>query len=193
MATKNDSTPSYPENGYLYSITDRTKNYAIIDNKTKYTDGDFGGYFIKGEKYYFSVTAIYLDKIVPGNAIRVQYDGEDSPELFPAPQVSAAYEDGKLVIKWDKIDSPQLVEYRLVISEKNKTPAYPADGYYDEAYPADTTSVVIDGSKTYHDGDFSDLTYGNEYYFSVTAVYKNNKYVAGNPVKVLYLISDENK
>jgi len=191
VASKDDSTPSYPENGYLYSITDKTKNYAIIDNKTKYTEGDFGGYFINGEKYYFSVTAVYTDKVVPGNAVRVKYSGEDSPELFPAPEVSAAYKDGKLVIKWDKIDSPQLVEYRLVISEENKTPAYPADGYYNKPYSADTTSVVIDGSKTYYDGDFSTLTYGNEYYFSVTAVYKNNKYVAGNPVKVLYLISDE--
>jgi hypothetical protein len=192
VASKSDSTPGYPENGYLYAISDRTKNYAIIDNTTEYTNGDFDGYFIKGEKYYFSIAAVYSDKIVTGNAIQVQYNGDDSPVMFPAPVVSATYEDGNLVVKWDKIDSPQLVEYRLVISEENKTPAYPADGFYDKPYSPDTTAVLIDRSKTYTDGDFSTLTYGNEYYFSVTAVYKNNKYVAGNPVKVLYLVSANN-
>lgn len=189
VASKNDSTPSYPDNGYLYAISDRTKNYAVIDNSTAYNNGDFGGYFIKGEKYYFSVIAVYTDKVVGGNVIQCQYNGPDHPELFPAPVLTAAYEDGNLVLKWDKISSPELVEYRVVISEKNKAPAYPADGYYNAPYSPDTTSVIIDPSNVYTNGDFTTLTYGNEYYFSVTAVYKNNKYVAGNAVKVLYLVS----
>ena len=121
--------------------------------------------------------------------IQYQYNGADNPELFPAPVVTATYEDGNLVVKWDKIDSPELVEYRVVISKDNKTPAYPANGFYNAPYSVDTTSVTIDASNTYTNGDFSALTYSNEYYFSVTAVYKNNKYVAGNAVKVLYLIS----
>ncbi|HHW30819.1 MAG TPA: hypothetical protein GXX20_03965 [Clostridiaceae bacterium] len=110
--------------------------------------------------------------------------------MFPAPVVTAAYEDGNLVLRWDKINSTELVEYRVVISEKNNTPAYPADGFYNAPYSADTTSVTIDPTNVYTNGDFTALTYGNEYYFSVTAVYKNNKYVAGNVVKIIYLISD---
>lgn len=191
VASKNDSSPSYPDNGYLYVISDRDKNYAVIDNKTAYTGGDFGSYFIKGEKYYFSITAVYSDRTVTGNTIRYVYNGGDHPSLFPAPNVSAVYEDGKLVIKWDRIDSPYLAEYRVVISEKNQSPAYPADGFYDVPYSKDTDSVTIDASKLYTDGDFSALEYGKEYYFSVTAVYNNNKYVAGNAVKVLYLVSSE--
>lgn len=191
VASKNDSTPSYPENGYLFSISDRNKNYAVIDNKTAYTDGDFGGYFVKGEKYYFNITAVYDDAVIAGNTIQVQYNGEDSPVLFPAPKVSAAYEGGKLLVKWDKIDSERLKEYRVVISQNNQSPAWPANGFYDTAYGKDVTSVEIDGSKTYNDGDFTSLTYGTEYYISVTAVYDNDKTVAGNAVKVLYLISTE--
>ena len=189
-ASKNDSTVTYPENGYLYKINDVNRTYAVIDNSTRYTDGDFEGYFINGEQYYFSVTAVYNDKSVTGNTIRCTYVGEDSPELFPAPQVSAAYEDGKLVVKWNKLDSSLLTEYRVVISEKSDKPAYPANGYYDQAYGKDTTSVVIDSSKQYHNGDFEKLTYATEYYISVTAVY-GNKYVAGNAVKILYLINDQ--
>lgn len=189
VASKNDDTPSYPDNGYLYSITDRNKNYAVIDNLTAYTNGDFGGYFIKGDQYYFSITAEYRDKKIPGNVIRVQYNGEDSAALFPAPQVSAVYEDDKLIVKWNKVNSSLLTEYRVVISEKNQTPAYPANGFYETAYDANTTSVVIDTAKPYANGDFTKLTYGTEYYISVTAVY-GDKYVPGNAVKLLYLINE---
>jgi hypothetical protein len=78
----------------------------------------------------------------------------------------------------------------VVISEKNQTPAYPANGYYETAYDANTTSVEIDTAKTYSNGDFSMLIYGTEYYISVTAVY-GSKYVPGNAVKMLYLINEQ--
>ncbi len=189
VASKGDSTPSYPDNGYLLSITDRNKNYAVIDNLTAYTGGDIGGYFVKGENYYFNITAVYEDRVIAGNTIQVQYNGEDSAVLFPAPKVTAAYEEGKLVVRWDKIDSARLAEYRVVISQNTQTPAYPANGFYDAALGKDITSVEIDGTKTYSGGDFAALTYGMEYNFSVTAVYDNGKYVAGNAVKILYLIN----
>lgn len=187
VASKNDETPSYPDNGYLYTITDRTKNYAVIDNSTAYSNGDFGGYFVKGEQYNFSITAEYRDRKIAGNVIKCQYNGENNA-LLSAPQVSAVYENGKLVVKWNKIDSTLLTEYRVVISEKNQTPAYPANGYYEAAYDVNTTSAVIDTSKTYTNGDFTKLTYGTEYYISVTAVY-GDRYMAGNAVKMLYLIN----
>lgn len=189
VASKGDSTPSYPDDGYLFSISDSNKNYAVIDNTTAYTKGDFGGYFVKGEKYYFNITAVYEDRVIAGNTIQVQYNGDDSAVVFPVPKVTAAYEGGKLLVKWDKIDSAKLVEYRVVISQNNQAPIYPANGYYDAALGKDVTSVEIDGIKTYTGGDFTALTYGTEYNFSVTAVYDNGKYVAGNAVKVLYLIN----
>lgn len=189
VVSKGDSTPSYPDDGYLFSISDSNRNYAVIDNTTAYTDGDFGGYFVKGEKYYFNITAVYEDRVIAGNTIQVQYNGEDSAVLFPIPKVTAAYEEGKLMVRWDKIDSARLVEYRVVISQNTQTPAYPANGFYDTAYGKDVTSIEIDGTKTYNNGDFDALTYGTEYNFSVTAVYDNGKNVAGNAVKILYLIS----
>jgi hypothetical protein len=188
VASKYDSTPSYPENGYLYKITDRNKNYAIIDSKTEYKDGDFGKYLSKGEKYYFSITAVYNDRNVPGNTIQFQYNGADNPDVYKAPSVTTAYENGRLVVKWNKIDSPELIEYRVVISQNKKGPAYPADGYYNGAYSKDTTSAVIDPSITYTGGDLTTLNDGTMYNVSVTAVYKNDKYVAGNAVEVLYLL-----
>jgi len=188
VASKSDSTPSYPDNGYLFYITDRSKNYAVIDNATAYKNGDFEGYFVKGEKYYFAITAVYSDRSITGNTIQYQYNGADNPALFPAPAVNATYENGKLVIKWNKINSARLKEYRLVISQNKQTPVYPTDGFFNTAYDVSTTSAAIDVTMPYTNGDFTALTYGTEYYFSVTAVYDDNKYIAGNAVKVLYLV-----
>jgi hypothetical protein len=187
VASKDDSTPSYPENGYLYWITDKNRDYAVIDNTAQYNGGDFGKYFISGQTYHFSVTAIYSDRNVAGNTLTLKYEGPDSPELFPAPVVKAEYENGKLVIKWNKIESPELVEYRVVISQNSQSPVYPANGYY-EIYNKDTTSAILDETVEYTNGDFKKLIDGTEYYFSVTAVYNNSKYIAGNAVKKLYLL-----
>ncbi len=188
VASKYDSNPSYPDNGYLYKITDRNINYAIIDSNTEYKDGDFGKYLSKGDKYYFSITAVYNDKNVQGNTVQSQYNGPDNPSVYPAPSVKAAYEDGKLVLKWDRIDSSELKEYRVVVSKGKKNPAYPEDGYYKAAYDKSTTSVVIDPAASYSGGDFGTLTDGTIYYVSVTAVYNNDKYIAGNAIDVLYLL-----
>jgi hypothetical protein len=186
VISKKNSNPGI-DDGYLYRIKDRNTTSAKINNTQKYTDGDFGNYLTKGERYYITVVAVYKDGSVAGNAIRFRYNGDENPELYQETVVSAVYEDGNLVIKWNKIDSPLLVEYRLVISRKNPKPAYPADGYYYKAFSPDTTEVVIDPSKPYRNGDFSGLEYGKDYYFSVTAVYKDKVYIPGNAVKVLYL------
>jgi len=186
VISKDDSLPTWPDNGYLYWITDRNRNYAVIDNTTPYTGGDFGSYLVKGEKYFFNVTAVYTDRIITGNVIQYTYNGEDHPSLFPALVMNIEENDeGKLVIKWNKIDSPELLEYRLVISQYDQTPVYPENGFYKGAFDKETTSVTID-SVNYNGGDFSTLTHGTEYYFSITAVYRNNKYIAGNVIKRFY-------
>lgn len=187
VASKNDSTPSYPENGYLYWITDRNRNYAVIDNSTAYNDGDFGKYFVNGENYYFSVTAVYKDRNVTGNVIKRKYEGKDSEDFFPAPVVSAQYENGILVVRWNKIDSPHLSQYKVVISKNTQSPVYPANGYYG-VYDKNTTSAALSVDVKYKNGDFSKLEDGTEYYISVTAVYNGNKYVAGNTVNKLFLL-----
>ena len=43
-----DSSPTYPENGYLYYITDKNQTSAVIDNSTPYNgNSDFGKYLEK--------------------------------------------------------------------------------------------------------------------------------------------------
>ena len=73
VISENNSNPKYPNDGYLYWITDRNKNYATIDNSSTYNNGDFGNYLTKSKKYYISVTAVYDDKNIPGNVLEFVY------------------------------------------------------------------------------------------------------------------------
>jgi hypothetical protein len=74
VISKNDSTPTYPDNGYLYYITNRNQTSAVINNSTPYNGtSDFGQYLKNGEKYYISVTAVYTDRVVAGNVVRKTY------------------------------------------------------------------------------------------------------------------------
>lgn len=69
VISKDNSNPKYPEDGYLYYITDKNRTYAYVDNKEPYKNGDFGQYLTSGQQYYFSITAVYKEGKVPGNVV----------------------------------------------------------------------------------------------------------------------------
>ena len=81
VISKNNSHPKYPDDGYMFWITDRNHNYATIDNVTHYNGGDIGGYLQSGQKYYFSITALYSDNAkVPGNVIQLVFPPDNTPQ-----------------------------------------------------------------------------------------------------------------
>ena len=71
VAAQNDKSPIYPENGYLQWIPDKYKTSTEIWTGTEYYEGDFDK-FKAGEKVYVSVTAVYQDKKIRGNAVLVE-------------------------------------------------------------------------------------------------------------------------
>jgi PKD repeat protein len=73
VISKNNPNPKYPDDGYMFWITDRTRNYAVISRTEHYNGSDFGGYLHPGESYYFSVTAVYSDTKVAGNTVLLEY------------------------------------------------------------------------------------------------------------------------
>lgn len=76
VAAQNDSTPIYPENGYLQWIPDKYKTATEIWTGSEYYEGDFSK-FKPGEKVYVSVTAVYQDRKVRGNAILIEVPSYD--------------------------------------------------------------------------------------------------------------------
>jgi PKD repeat protein len=84
VISKNNPGPKYPNDGYMYWITDRYQNYSVIDTKTAYNGGDIGGYLKPGQSYYFSITAVYTNENIPGNGIRMTYPAHiQTPETLP--------------------------------------------------------------------------------------------------------------
>jgi PKD repeat protein len=75
VISKNNPYPKYPDDGYMFWITNRNTNYSVISSTDHYNGGDFGGYLQPGQSYYFSITAVYSDTKVAGNVVLLQYPG----------------------------------------------------------------------------------------------------------------------
>jgi PKD repeat protein len=73
VISKNNPNPKYPDDGYMFWITDRNTNYSVISSTDHYNGGDFDGYMQPGESYYFSITAVYSDTKVAGNVVELEY------------------------------------------------------------------------------------------------------------------------
>ena len=71
VASKSNPNPVYSEDGYAFWITELSVLSKEIYAGTNYNGGDLGGKFIAGENYYISVTAVYSDAKIPGNAILI--------------------------------------------------------------------------------------------------------------------------
>lgn len=189
IISKNDSTPQYPENGYLYYITNKNQTSAIVDNHEPYKNGDFGEYLTPGQKYYFSVTALYNDRKVPGNVVALTYPGSTSGDTRvdrTTTTVTGKIDGSKIVLNWQPVTGDGFNYYKVVISKNNSRPKYPEDGYLYYFTDKNQTTATIDNSSAYNGGDFGGyLVPGEKYYFSITVVYGDRK-LPSNTISLVY-------
>lgn len=186
VVSKNDSTPSYPENGYFQYITNSATTYTILQAGDSYNGGDVGGKLQGGTEYYFSVTALYGDKKVAGNVVKLEMPGDttNTGDGYTVPNVSAQVVGDHVVMSWDKITSSRFAGYKVVISKSDSTPKYPDNGYFEYITDRDTVSTAIHAGDGYNGGDFDgELQSGESYYFSITVLY-GDRNVAGNVIRL---------
>ncbi len=177
-----DSSPNYPDNGYLAVITSADSTKYVVDNSSPYSQGDFGEYLEKGKAYFFAVTASYLinDKeyYSTSNVFKLIYNGPtgNPTEYLPTPVITKISSDSKGVnLQWQKISDNRLEGFYIIIGG-NMTPAYPQSGYL-VLLDKGATSYLVNNSQPYKGGNFgSYLEHGQNYYFSVVAKYKNGYY-----------------
>ncbi len=179
VASKSDSSPAYPENGYYQYITDIDTTHTRIKPYSGYNGGDIDS-FESGQKYYFSITALYDDGKYPGNTISATMPGEkaDTPDYI-TPEMSISAKSDHIEVSWSRIDHPKFQGYKVVASKSDSSPAYPENGYYKWITDKNTTSTSIYAGSNYNSGDVGKFESGQTYYFSITAVYSDKK-VAGN-------------
>ena len=177
VASSTDPNPKYPDDGYIRYITDKSTTSLLVNESFK----DKLNY---GTEYYFSITVLYKNEKVAGNAVKLKYmDITQTPSYTKSNISGQRLENGSVSLSWDKIDDPAFSGYKVVASATNPNPSYPNDGYIKYITDKDSNSLLVDASY------ISKLTPGVEYYFSITVLYDNQK-VPGNSVKVKYL--DEN-
>lgn len=187
VISKKSKEPKYPNNGYLVFVNDKNTTQIVIDNTIPYKGGDFGEYLKDGEEYYFSVTAQYQDRLIPGNSIKaIYYSNLEIAKLRPKLQAKTVRWWGQscINIKWDKIDNDKLQGYRVVVSDKNPSPDFNKDGLLAAISDRNITSINVKAKDKYLiNGEYKELKKGHYYYFTVYAIY-SDRIVGGNVIKV---------
>jgi hypothetical protein len=189
VISKGDTTPSYPDNGYLTYITDRYTTGIVLDNSKSYTNGDFGSVLAADTYYYFAITYVYKDKKVTTDAVKFKTPstfntGSSEPLLPESLKLEVILKDTGFKLLWTKEPSDQLQGYKVVISQTNPNPSYPDDGYLKWITDRYTNYIYIDNKTMYNGGDIGGyLKADTDYYFSITYVYKDEK-ITTQPVLI---------
>jgi hypothetical protein len=189
-----DSTPVYPDNGYLKYITDRNETSVTVRAGDCYNGGDIGGSLKSGVNYYFSITVLYNNGKAAGNVVRAKLpavecvgdendnNNDNDSGLTPA-NIRFSISGDKALISWDKITATTFAGCKVVISRYDSTPEYPDNGYLQYITDSNIHSVYVKAGDWYNGGDIDgELKSNVYYYFSVTVLY-NDGNVAGNVIR----------
>lgn len=202
VASKSDSTPIYPENGYALYITDTGYVEKVIKTGASYTNGDFSK-FEGGETYYFSITYVYEDNKFVSNTIKIKMPVNKEEETTTQTQVSyitpilaIGTGDGTVKFSWTKIGTDPIKVngikysgfkyYKVVASKTDSTPVYPDNGYI--YY----TSDMSKGSWAPLAENMG-LESGETYYFAITYVFENGKFTSNTIKKTIPVYKEESE
>jgi len=136
--------------------------------------------------------AVLLYNVINAQATeeKVTYDdnsssGSNQQYTYPVPNVTAYTKGDRVVLIWNRINDKKLKGYAVVISKNNSQPGYPQDGCLTILSDRNANYIEIGVNSKYKGGDFGVyVKSGEEYYFSVTAIYEGNIYVKGNAIKM---------
>lgn len=181
VASKTDSTPVYPDDGYIYYTSDTWSSGWSVDPSS-------GGYnkspkLEAGQTYYFAVTYVFGNGKFVSNTVSATVPGSSAPPApaFSSPSLSVSSNGGMLSFYWSPLPSGSVVYngtayedfmyYKVVASGTNPNPIYPDDGYI-----CVQSDLGASGwSTTPADAG---LESGKTYYFAITYVFGNGKFVS---------------
>ncbi|MFT3950808.1 MAG: anti-sigma factor domain-containing protein [Oscillospiraceae bacterium] len=194
VASATDSTPTYPENGYLYYTTDCGKNsWSVNPSKDDYNESPK---LEAGKTYYFSITYVFENGYIYTDAVRYKVPAQavttTPTDDFTAPVLTVSQSDGTLNFSWTGIDGDvtyggkdysTFYYYKVVASQTNPKPVYPDDGYLYFTTDTDETDWSLNPTECDAYNQNPELISGKSYYFSITYVYETGKF-SSNTVKV---------
>lgn len=181
VLSKGDSSPKYPDNGYLQAISNIDTTACTASPGDGYSGGDIGGELKPGQAYYISVTYVYDGYRKYGNTVRVTMPGEPAPEeelaAFSGPTCSATLDGTTLKVSWKKLPADSVsyggrdyhdFQYYKVVIASHANPKYPDDGYVDvvSSIGSGYSEVSVEGG---------DYTSGSTWYVAITYVFSDGK------------------
>lgn len=202
VASETDSTPTYPENGWVKYITDNNvSNWSVDASNYSFESTKL----VPGKTYYFSITYVFDNGYIYSNVIKTKVPGTvpvnnkigAGPELTSAAaegecafRLKMSASDGNLNFSWDKIPEGESFEnngvtysnfyyYKVVVSKTNPNPKYSIDPYLTYICEKNNSSWSVNPLDT---NSYSgiDLIPGQQYYFSITYCFENGKiYIPG--------------
>lgn len=181
VASKTDSSPIYPENGYVYYLN-ASQRAVELNGKLENHGGD-SSYLEPGESYYFSITALYENGNIASNVIHMTYPGVECDDT--SVYLEGIYNDGYIILEWEANDCDNISGYKVVASSTDETPIYPEDGYYKYISANENKRVMIPVNSYYNGGNIGKFEAGIEYHFAITALSGDEK-IASNTVTLSF-------
>ena len=191
VISKSDSTPKYPDNGYLEAISNRNEHALLVNNSRSYNSGDFGDWLIPGNTYYVGITYVFKDGTKSySNNLHLTYNGPAAIEpttegAVPTepfnPNLTAVSDVEGFHLTWDiRPDDRDFGGYKVVMSITDNTPSYPENGYVDFIPdPGQITDLI----------GIDHLTSGQQYYVAITYLFSDCK-ITSNVLPLTYIGPD---
>ncbi len=156
-----DSTPSYPDNGYVYWITNGSTSCSVDMTKRS-------GY-APGATAYFAITTVYNDGTKrTGSVLSLTMPTDATPPPppadYPSTSLSASMDGTTARLNWSSISDPRFEGYKVVMSYTDSSPSYPKNGY---------VYWITDGRSSCSI-DCSGGTPGANVYFAITALFNSH-------------------
>jgi hypothetical protein len=178
VLSQNDSTPSYPDQGYMVAISNSTTTKTEIKAGSTYNNGDLGGLVKAGESYYVAITAVYENGSYTSNVREVKVPVAVPSALERTPVLNFEMKDKGVLLKWSKVSPTNFIYYKIVFSKNDDTPSYPDNGYLTYISDVNGTEYFVQEAMKYNKGDMGGYVDDETYYVTITAVYKDGKYTS---------------
>jgi len=198
VASKSNSKPSYPNDGYAKYVSERGTNATTLASNSGYNGGDVGGKLSAGETYYFTITYCFENGgKFTSNAVQMKMPGTPTAPVTPTaftPSLSMNANGNNINFAWDitpeapsynGVNYSGFQYYKVVASKSNATPSYPNDGYAKYVSERGTGSTTLAPNCEYNGGDVGGkLTAGETYYFTITYCFENGGKFTSNAVQM---------
>ena len=179
VLSKGDSSPKYPDNGYLCYFSDIDQTQCDANPGDCYNGGDICGDLKAGETYYISVTYVYDDYKKYGTVKRVKMPGtlatEAPPAAFASPTCSATLDGNEVAVTWKKLPASTVSyggkTYQGFKYYKVALARYPDPKYPDHCEAATPFGIGTGSARICIDGYDPDT-----WYVAVTYVFDNGSF-----------------